>query len=284
MAIQDYKSAMTQQKFAVVIPRFEGHIHSHALDEVAETVNYGLQHLGHDSVLDGYEDQERRQIIIGAHLLGDQLASAPPGTIIYNLEQTDAPWVPQYAPLFRDFTLWDYSARNIEFWAQRDIKAIHVPIGYVSEMTRIQSAKEQDIDVLFYGFPNERREKVILELIQRRLNIAVLEGTYGAERDECIARAKVVLNMHFYEPGIFEIARVSYLLANKKYVISESSIDVPYGLKDAVEFTDYTELAEFCAIRVVDNYQRKACAENGFELFKKFDERDILKKALEASL
>src|ERR1019366_10105879 len=189
MAIQDYKSAMTQQKFAVVIPRFEGHIHSHALDEVAETVNYGLQHLGHDSVLDGYEDQERRQIIIGAHLLGDQLASAPPGTIIYNLEQTDAPWVPQYAPLFRDFTLWDYSARNIEFWAQRDIKAIHVPIGYVPEMTRIIADPPRDIDVLFYGFPNPRRETIIEELRARGLRVTYLQGMYGTSRDAYIARA-----------------------------------------------------------------------------------------------
>jgi hypothetical protein len=266
-------------KFAVVIPRFEGHIHSHALDEVAETVNYGLRRLGHDSVLDGYEDQDRRQIIIGAHLLGDQLAAAPPGTIIYNLEQTDAPWVPQYAPLFRDFTLWDYSERNIEFWAQRDIKAVHVPIGYVPEMTRIVSAPVQDIDVLFYGCMNPRRGKIVDELGARGLCIVAVCNVYGADRDKLIARAKVVLNMHFYEPGIFEIARVSYLLANRKCVVSETGLDVPQNICKGLAFADYADLVACCENFVYSTHYE----ERGFELMSAIDECDILKKALEAS-
>jgi hypothetical protein len=272
-------------KFSVIVPRFPGHIYSHSLDEVAETVHYGLLAIGHDSVLfpelDVLQDSSRRHIILGAHLLGEQLAYVPEDAILYNLEQTTAPWVPQQAEIFRRFTVWDYSPENVKFWLfNHGMPSKHVPIGYVPELTRIASASVQDIDVLFYGHPNERRDKIIAELCMRHLNVAALSDVFGTERDIFIGQAKVVLNMHYYTPGIFEIARVSYLLANRKYVVSEWSADVPYGLKDAVDFTDYPELAEYCALRCEDTYHREAQAENGFELFKLFDERDILRKAL----
>jgi hypothetical protein len=53
---------------------------------------------------------------------------------------------------------------------------------------------------------------------------------WGPARDELIARAKVVLNLHYYEAAIFEQVRVSYLLNNEALVISESSEFVPYRI------------------------------------------------------
>ena len=86
----------------------------------------------------------------------------------------------------------------------------------------------QDIDVLFCGSMNERRMQIIQALkdstlFDKPLVIAQFVG-YGAYRDKYIARSKIVLNMHYYTPGIFEIARVSYLLANKKCVVSEEGL------------------------------------------------------------
>ena len=46
-------------------------------------------------------------------------------------------------------------------------------------------------------------------------------GVRGAERDALIARARLVLNLHFYPTAIFELVRVSYLLANGKAVVAE---------------------------------------------------------------
>ena len=36
-----------------------------------------------------------------------------------------------------------------------------------------------------------------------------------------IARSKIVLNLHQYDAQVFEIVRVSYLLANRRAVVSE---------------------------------------------------------------
>jgi hypothetical protein len=281
---------MTAQKFAVIVPRNDAYIHTHALDEVAETVHYGLRALGHESTLGIPNKDGPRIIFLGANLLGDILDTAPEDTIVYNIEQLDDNRAAYFATHFRPFTVWDYSERNIVFWKSQGITAVHVPIGYVPEMTRIISMPVQDIDVLFYGFPNERRIKIHKELVSRGLAAVWPTDCYGAARDAYISNSKVVLNMHFYAPGIFEIARVSYLLANKKCVVSESSIDIPYGfsfksrLFNGIYFEDYKYLAMACQGLVDDVEQRKEQAENGFELFKKFDERDILKKALEASL
>jgi hypothetical protein len=46
-------------------------------------------------------------------------------------------------------------------------------------------------------------------------------GAYGAGRDALVARSKIVLSMHYYEPAAFEIVRVAYLLANAKAVVAE---------------------------------------------------------------
>jgi len=49
------------------------------------------------------------------------------------------------------------------------------------------------------------------------------ENIWGDERDNLIYRSKIVLNIHYYETKIFEIIRISHLLANRAFVISEDS-------------------------------------------------------------
>ena len=100
----------------------------------------------------------------------------------------------------------------------------YVPIGYVPELTRIAPAPE-DIDVLFYGALSERRYAVLRDLHDRGLRVKWLLGAFGASRDAWIARSKIVINVHYWEAKIFEIARVSYLLANRRAVVSERGAD-----------------------------------------------------------
>src|SRR6185437_6664352 len=125
-----------------------------------------------------------------------------PGSILYNLEQVsaDSPWLTaDLLALFRRYPVWDYSRQNIEQFRHRGIEvAAHVPLGYMPQLTRIPVA-EEDIDVLFVGSTNERRLAVIEALRTRGIRAEWRFGLYGAERDRLIARAKIMLNMHFYE-------------------------------------------------------------------------------------
>ena len=68
-----------------------GYIHSLALLEIAETINFALLNLGFDSILtDAHESLGRRNIILGGHLLNEASEYlVPEDAIIYNFEQID---------------------------------------------------------------------------------------------------------------------------------------------------------------------------------------------------
>ena len=275
--------------FQVVLISPPGYVHSQALAETIETLVYGLKGLGYQvSREENRIVAGARAIVLGAHLLpAGQIDLVPAGTIIYNLEQVDPAspvWTAAYCNLLRRLEVWDYSRRNIERLVTAGIagRVKHVPVGYVPELTRIPAQPVQDIDVLFYGSINDRRARVIAQLRDMGLNVQAVFGVYGQERDALIARAKVVLNLHYYNTSIFEIVRVSYLLANVKAVVSEYHLgtEIEEDLVDAVKLAAYDELAPACRELVDDEEGRFALARRGFERMAARDEARILRAVL----
>jgi len=273
-------------QFAVTIATQPGFVHSEAFREVAESVHHGLRALGHDSVLSDRTDLPgRRHIVFGSNLISAKDCRLPRGSILYNLEQIydDSPWLTKdLIALFRRHTVWDYSLANIEALARYGIEARHVPIGYVPELTRIPPAPYRDIDVLFVGSIVERRLAVLQALHERGANVIPAFGVYGAERDELIARAKIVLNVHMYEAKVFEVVRVSYLLANRCFVVSERGLDLagerPY--EEGIAFVEYHELVNACLQYLADERARDRTARRGFELFTERRVPDLLRAVL----
>ena len=240
--------------FAVAVVSPPGHpTVGGGFSEVAEGLHHALLALGHDSVLTNRLDlDERRTIVLGANHLVHYGLELPKNPIFYNLEQLgdDSPWMamPEFIDLFRRYPTWDYSQANIEWLAALGLpRPTHVPIGYVPELTRIAPAPE-DIDVLFYGVLSERRYAVLRDLHDRGLRVKWLSGALGASRDAWIARSKIVLNLHYWEAKIFEVARVSYLLANRRAVVSERGADptLERDLESGVAFADYDGLVDRC--------------------------------------
>ncbi|BBZ40923.1 glycosyltransferase family 4 protein [Mycobacterium conspicuum] len=276
---------------AVVLPPDHHDISGGAFHEVAEALHHGLLALGHDSVLTNRLDiDDRRTIVLGSNLLVQYALDPPKNPIFYNLEQLgdDLPWMtmPEFVDLFRRYPHWDYSQANVEYLAARGLpRPTYVPIGYVPELTRIAPAQE-DIDVLFYGALNGRRYAVLRELHERGLRVKWLPGTYGASRDAWIARSKVVLNLHYFEAKIFAIVRVSYLLANKRAVVSEHSANptLERDLASGIAFADYDELVDRCVELVGDERARRELAERGYRAFAARDQAAILQRALAEGL
>jgi len=192
---------------------------------------------------------------------------------------------PEYYTLAKRHQIWDYDTANLAQWNALgySYKPIHVPIGYVPELSRINSTAQQDIDVLFYGSLNERRSRILNALRDAGMNVHSVFGVYGKQRDELIARAKVVLNIHFYDTKVFEIVRVSYLLSNAKAVVSEYSEGtcIEKGLETAIACVPYEKLVDACRRLVQDEQMRKAQEARGFHWFSKRKEQDILKSALQ---
>jgi hypothetical protein len=272
---------------AVVSPPDQHDISGGAFNEVAEALHHGLLALGHDSVLTNRLDlDERRTIVLGSNLLVQYALKPPKNPIFYNLEQLgdDLPWMtmPEFVDLFRHYPNWDYSQANVEYLAAMGLpRPTYVPIGYVPELTRITPAPE-DIDVLFYGALNARRYAILRELHDRGLRVKWLPGVYGASRDAWIARSKIVLNLHYFEAKIFAIVRVSYLLANRRAVVSEHSANrtLESDLASGIAFADYEELVDRCVELVGDDRARRELAERGYQAFAARDQADILDRAL----
>jgi hypothetical protein len=253
----------------VVSPR--GFVHSEAFSEVAETLLHGLRALGHDVVLTrGLSALPgRRPIVLGANLLPRLKVALPPDAILYNLEQVDrgSAWLtPELVALFRQYPAWDYSALNLAQWEALGVaRPALVPISWTPELARIPDAAEQDIDVLFYGSLNPRRQSVLEALGATGVKVEALYGIFGEERDAAIARSKLVLNLHFFEAKVFEAVRVSYLLGNGRAVVSETgaSPEEEAAFAPAVAFAPYEQLVSTCLWLLEDAPARAALGAAG---------------------
>ncbi len=275
-------------RFQITLVRPEGFLHTEAFREVAETLQFGLRSIGHTAhIQENVIDAAATNILLGTHLLSPQDAlMVPPGSVLYNLEQLGGPSLPrQFYQVALQHQVWDYSLQNIRKWTAMNsaYRPIHVPLGYVPELSRIQTVPTPDIDVLFYGSLNERRNRIVKALKAAGARVHTAFGIYGKERDDLIARSKIVLNVHFYDAKIFEIVRVSYLLANSKAVVTEccSSTEIDEGLADSVLACPYNSLVEACLLLLQDEEKRRNLETRGFQWFSQRKESKILTKALQ---
>jgi len=271
-------------------PRMHG---LYGYKEVIETIAWGLQQLGHRAT---YAINERAagatNIVFGAQVMPvAALAELAPGTIIYNFEQLRDVAVDRIRNEIRYYAqvphliIWDYSAANLPSWhalKRPDVKV--VPVGYAPILSRIPRAVRQDIDVLLYGMSGERRLQTFHGLSQLGLVTLFVSGLYGTARDELISRAKVVLNINLYaQMRIFEIVRVSYLLANRKAVVADldANTSVEDDVRNAVRFaSSLKDLTDLCARLVSDENERHALEERGFATMSRRDIKAILERAL----
>jgi len=274
------------RRFAVTIVSPRGYPHAEGFREVAEALHHGLLALGHDSVLGTDLGLRGRQhLLLGANLLAAAGQMPPPGAILYNLEQVQegSPWFgPELLELYRRHPVWDYSRQNVEALARLGLPRPRlVPLGFVPELCRIAPA-EEDIDVLFYGSVNERRRGVLEELARRGVRVHAAFGVYGAERDRLVARSRLVLNVHYYEAKVFEIVRVSYLLANRRAVVSETGSEPveERGFDGAIAFAPYARLVETCLALLGDAEARRRLGEAGLAAMQARPQAEYLRAAL----
>ena len=266
------------QRVRLVVVRPAGTPAPHSINEVVESLFHALQLLG--CSVDSAENepiQDGTNIFFRAHLLpAARLSEIPSGSVIYNFEQISdqSPWIgPVYRELLSRFTVWDYSRRNLTAISSlADHHDVHlVPVGYMPQLTRIPAAPSEDIDVLFYGSVNQRRHAILSALEQAGLRVMVETRAQGAVRDALISRAKVVLNLHFYPSAIFEIVRVSYLLANRKAVVGECGpqTEIDPDIRDAIAPAPYDHLCDRVFELLRDNNGRFALARRGHNIFAK---------------
>ncbi len=275
------------QKFHITIVRPAGYQHSECFREIAEGLAWALRELGHTAAIgENTLDPRAINIVLGTHLLPEAEALAlPENSIVYNLEQLGAAELPAWYPVLAErVRVWDYSELNLPYWkrVQCLVPVQVVPVGFAPVLEKIPQASRQDIDVLFYGSLNERRKLILLQLEAAGVKVHHVFGVYGQERDALIGRAKLVLNVHFYESKLFEIVRVSYLLANGKAVITEQSPDLGETAGGVAAFP-YDGLVRGCLDFLADEHARKTLELRAKMFWRQLDQSKLLQPALEAA-
>lgn len=278
-------------RFTIWIVTPAGYSHSQCFEDIAFSLQIAFRNLGLKvSVVTDPQFIVGTPIVLGPHLLSriDQ-ARLPRKMVLFNLEQVyaNSPWItPEYKSLIQSHMLWDYSEINQQTWAGLGIKTEAIcEVGYVEELNRIKSSATRDIDVLFIGSLNERRKNILDELNSYGISLYWLFDVYGKQRDDVIARAKILLNLHLYEAHIFEIIRVSYLLANRCCVVSEIGVDskTEKFLSEGIAFCSYDSLVQTCLQVLGNEDQQEQLRNRGFELMSRRSQTYYLKNALKQS-
>jgi hypothetical protein len=279
------------EAFSIWIVTPDSYTFSRCFEEVAFSLQCAFRELGFKvPVVTRPEETTGTVIVLGPHLLSKINQQSIPETIVlFNLEQVylDSPWItPEYIELAKNHLLWDYSERNLAQWSALGVHcAALCEIGYVPELNRIGGALNRDIDVTFVGCLNDRRRMILDDLQKHNVNLYWLFDVWGQQRDEVIARSKILLNFHMYEAKVFEIVRVSYLLANSCCVVSEIGSDV--GAEDplsgGIAFTDYSDLVACCMRLLANSEEQSRLRSEGFRLIQERDQVRLLQNALGSS-
>ena len=277
--------------FNICIIKPKDYIHYQAFTEIAELIHFSLLNLNcKSSITFNHLDTnpEKKNIIFGGHLLNNDLINkVPNNSIVFNTEQIESnteEWRERIIKLAnRNIELWDYSLFNIKFTQDKtNIKAKLFEIGYQGELNRITHKKTKKVDVLFYGSINDRRKIIIDKLIEKNIKVKCLFGVYGKDRDDWIAKSKLVLNMHMYDSKIFEIIRVFYLMTNGVPVVAEydDKTKINNNFLMGIKTAPYNDLVEMIVHLVNSENEREELGHNGLLEIKKYPQEQFTKKIL----
>jgi hypothetical protein len=257
--------------------------------EIIQSVQWALAQLGHEVTysLNGFHPSSTN-IIFGAHMLPlNVLGQLPRDTIVYNFEQArglDGQEVRPEVKLIADrFRIWDYSPANLDLWRSLgNTRTKLVPVGFAPILSRIPKAQHQDIDIFIYGTTGEKRLSAFHQLSHEGYQVLFASGIFGEARDELISRSKIILNVNVMDRSrIFEVVRVSYLLANRKAVVAVLDADtvIEPDLLECVSPTDGVGLISACSQLLSDDARRSQLENAGYEIFAKRDLRQIMVRA-----
>lgn len=157
--------------------------------------------------------------------LAPVFAAFPDRITLYETENVLDPASPWVAPSTRlrlacPANPWlNYSAANASMFGD----GVH-PLRKIHHLPARDDRTPRPIDVLFVGSLNHRRALILAQLAGAGVKVHVPPGpVFGAELAKLEGQAKLLLNVHYYTPGVFESFRVVPAAHRGTPVISETS-------------------------------------------------------------
>ncbi|BAZ41268.1 hypothetical protein NIES4101_72300 [Calothrix sp. NIES-4101] len=218
---------------------------------------------------------------------------------LLNVEQPGSPWF-EIAFAYSQYAkgVFDINQQGIDEFNQRNINAIHLPLGYASFLETKESLEKQSkkVDILFLGTNSPKRDLflsknsdflnkyncrlIIVRLDQPRL--LTTPGFYAdEERNSLISSSKIILNIHFADRTYFEWHRALIAMANHCLFISENS-DYIYPLtnREHMVVTDLNNIIFECEYYLQHETERRKIVQQAYEFVTKNWNSKIICKLL----
>lgn len=170
--------------------------------------------------------------------------------VAFQMEQTvsDRWFTREYlSDLNNAAAVFDYSTSNIKKLENKlTTNIVYVPVEYTADLYNEGTIKEYD--VVFYGDYKSERRGFFLEELAKRFNIKILYEVYGDKLYDELRKAKIAVNIHYYEDALLETTRIYELLSLGIAVISEKSSDLIEDdrLVDIVDFVEIGDVNAMC--------------------------------------
>lgn len=188
--------------------------------------------------------------------------------------------------LENSYAILDYSLKNIDFLQKKGLhyqQMYFMPIGYNKNYeTDYLNHQDEEYDVLFYGDVNNERRKKYLEELNKRFKVKVVSEVFGDELYKELQKAKIIVNIHYYEGALLETTRLFECLSLGKLIVSETSSDISEHttLENTVDFVPVNDIQAMCervSYWLEDSNRRKEkisynikflnCSPNWFEYY-----------------
>jgi hypothetical protein len=279
-------------KFHITMYRHVDNKYPYCFREMMRLIQWGLQEMGHDCTRsENSVHKDRTNIIFGFHewwwpLKNPLEVIRDYDCIIYQAEQLSPggrqmpDWY--HGAMRHAKAVWEYSPDNLAILHRNGIPAVHVPPAWTPKYKAIDDIDtvQKDIDAVFMGAVNPRRQ-FALQLMGALVDeVHVLQSVWGDERDEYMARSKMMVNIHFYQSQTLELLRISHALNSAIPVVSEYSPSNPW--EDAIKMVAYEHLGRAVVELSYSQEQRKKLGRRGQDAFRSVRIEDILEKALDS--
>ena len=219
-------------------------------DFVAHSIRHALEKIGvgsniiHARPEGGYED-------LPHFVVCPQMFEQLPGLYVaFQMEQSvSTRWFTDaYMRMLENaFAILDYSVANVEALVGKGLhrqQFFYLPLGYLPGYGGSANGQGSEYDVVFYGDINNDRRKRFVAALEKVCRVKVFNNLFGNELHAELAKAKLIVNIHYYEGALLETTRLWECVSLGKLVVSERAVNMQENrdLESLVDFVDLNDV------------------------------------------
>jgi len=149
--------------------------------------------------------------------------------------------------LENSFAILDYSVANVEALVEKGLhrkQFFYLPLGYLPNCAAPGDEQDDEYDVMFYGDDKNDRRQAFLDALGKVCKVKVINNLFGDALHAELAKAKLIVNIHYYEGALLETTRLWECVSFGKLVVSERAVNMAENrdLESLVDFVDLNDV------------------------------------------